>query len=223
MWMRYVVRAILVVGLLVGAYYTWRSQKEKEEASQEAIGLAKMITTRIAPGTDPAPELYKILAHFHRTEALGKENKDEKSVWTKLSEGLDALGEEDPAATKGGSTISRSIRANYETAEKCGAFDTEMNVSLMESGKAPLVLKGSYYDPARNTPLAVAHVISPIFAPESATALPNLKIVPEPVALMRIEEIDGDVIRTANDLKSMGALTADTMDLLRMLEKKDRE
>lgn len=199
---------LIILGGLLGAFFLYKDYaaktKEKRNVSSEEIRriiAASLKMEDLEGREDPwfANEgaVYRILARLHEAE------KGHYNVSQTLTTAVSGSG----ARSGEGKLIVEMLNNNYSIAKKLGVFEDLGNVLKMEQGRAPIARGKGWED----EPLAIGHVLTPVLAPEAATSLANLVLMPVTARNMQTDELNGFGYEHAKKWLSEQIITPDSM------------
>lgn len=201
----------IILGGLVGAFFVYKdyAAKTKLRRNVAAEEIRRVIASSqkvedLSGREDPwfANEgaVYRILAFLHEAD------KANYSVTDTIRTAVSGSG----ARSGEGKLIADMLGENYAIAKKLGVFEDLSNLLKMEQGRAPTARARGWED----EPLSVGHVLSPVVAPEAATSLANLVLMPATARDMQNDDLNGFGFEQSKKWLSEQIITPDSMRVI---------
>ncbi len=224
--MRFLIVLIVIAGLIIG----WFKIKENRKGRQDRQWVSQLapLVGKFTGGspdkktTGAQPDeaaFFQLLFFFHKAEESGVDMNftstppdEESTPWVDMSAKLDAACKELNVPPLN-ATVKESLKANYAEAKKLHILDDLDNLLALERGEpATVKLPGWEKDKA-----VVAHIISPLYAPEAAQNLGNLQIIPASVRDAMDEKLTPSIIERARRFQSANIITRETFDKIYLM------
>lgn len=224
--MRFFLVLLVITGLIIG----WFKIKENRKGRQDRQWVSQLVPL-IGNFTGGSPDkkttgaqpdeaaFYQLLYFFYDSEQKGVDMNftssppDEASTpWVDLSAKLDAACKELNVPPLN-SVVKESLKANYAEAKRLHILDDLDNTLSLERGEpATVKLPGWEKDKA-----VLGHIISPLYAPEAAQSLANLKLMPASVRDAMDEKLTPSMLDRARRFQSTNIITRETFDKIYLM------
>ena len=199
---------LIIIGGLTGIFFVYKdyAAKTKQKRNAAAEEIRRVIKASLAAEDLDASEdpwfanegaVFRILSYLHEAE------KSSYNVTDTLKSAVAGSG----ARVGEGKLIVDMLSDNYSIAKKLGVFDDLSNLLKMEQGRAPTARAKGWEDEV----LAVGHVLTPVLAPEAATSLANLVLMPATARDMQNDDLNGFGYEQSKKWLSEQIITPDSM------------
>jgi hypothetical protein len=166
----------VVGGLMLYKDYAKQTKESRNTAAEEIGRIVQDMRSREAPGTVDDLVLANEDVVFRMLYQLHQAKKNHYSVEDTLKSTISG---------RNGRPVVEQMVENFRVAESLGVFKDLTNLLKLEQGQPPIATAPGWED----EPLAVGYLLSPTFAPEAATSLANLQVMPAVVRDMQSTEL----------------------------------
>ncbi len=199
---------LIIVGGLVGGFFVYKdyAAKVREKRNSSADEIRRVIAAsqdpdELAGQEDPwfANEgaVYRILGLLHKAETSNY------NIGVTLNSAVSGSG----ARVGEGKLIIEMLQNNYTTAKKLGVFDDLSNLLKLEQGRPPTAKAKGWEDET----LVVGHVLTPVLAPEAASSLANLVLMPASARDMQNDDLGSFSFEMAKKWLTEQIITPESM------------
>lgn len=199
--MRIILTLLIIAGLITGyfKFETWRKERTEKYWAGECLKKIEPLVRPQGKTLLPDEAAYFKLIHFvQKSKAAGLD------VPKMITGACGLLGLQEEA----GKAIENSIMDGHAMAQKLQLLDDVVNMINLENGESVEVKIAGW----QGEKAAVGQVVPAALAPEAASHLANLQLMPATVRDAQGNTVTASVVNHATTLQSMGVITRESFE-----------